>query len=451
MEPRQECAKTKYGYPSVETLVFAFVKASSLIGKNHPLYSDIKQLANGKRRLYGYWDKPSTRQRNNSEDFPGVALILEKELARVWASPEIASEVATRLLDYVRSYLEDFVRTISAANITTAQVVTHLRPLFFAQRLAVDLSWLEQKWGIGLLPRMLVKTSLTSANRQLGPVATALRWIRRLEKQTAAGAAVAAGRVPAEVQRLMDRWENGRHLPRADSFELIRELYGMDKNVRYRFWFWIALLLEQAGEDFRQEIASCLGRGFDLATAQRPFAELSNSRITNMGVPDSFTKLEKLLCRQGVVRTENDLSNALEALEELTQFVAMHDGIAEYHVYAMSARIAVFSREPVKARDFYIGAISLARYAEPNAAERISRELAALCAHEGYAVPLKNVTDTQWLFGLHPIQIRKMPYGDDETLESATNMKRAFDYVRYFPPQAFFDRADVPASTAQNK
>jgi len=449
VEPAQNCATTKYGYPSVETLVFSFVKASSLIGKNHPLYSDIKQLASGKRRLYSYWDKSSTKEKNNAEDFPGVASKLEEELATTWASPEIASEVATRLLDYIRSYLEDFVRAISAANIETGQVMSHLRPLFFAQRLAVDLSWFEQKWGIGLLPRMLGKTPVNPSNRVLGPVATALRWIRKLEGKTAVGAALAAGKVPEEVHGLMDRWENGRHCPRPDSFGLIRELYGMDKNVRYRFWFWIALLFEQAGTDFRQEIANCLGRGFDLATARRPFVELSNSRILNTGVPECFTTLERLLCRQAVVRTEQDLTNALEALEELTQFVKSHDGIAEYHVYAMSARIAVFSREPAKARELYIEAISLARYAEPNAAERISRELAALCAHEGYAVPLKNVTDTQWLFGLHPIQIRRMPYAHDETLESATDMKRAFDYVRYFPPQAFFDRAGLPGANSQ--
>jgi hypothetical protein len=90
-------------------------------------------------------------------------------------------------------------------------------------------------------------------------------------------------------------------------------------------------------------------------------------------------------------------------------------------------------------RGLYIKAISLARYAEPTATERISRELAALCAHERYAVPLKNIADMQWLFGLHPIQMRRMPYEEDETLESATEMKRVFDYSRYFPPKLFFD------------
>lgn len=81
----------------------------------------------------------------------------------------------------------------------------------------------------------------------------------------------------------------------------------------------------------------------------------------------------------------------------------------------------------------------MVRYAESTAAETISRELAALCPHEKYAVPLKGINDTQWLFRLHLIQIRRMPYDDDETIDSAMDMKRAFDYVWYFPPQLFFD------------
>ena len=93
---------------------------------------------------------------------------------------------------------------------------------------------------------------------------------------------------PVDVQGQMDRWENGRNLPRQDSFPLLRELYGMNRNARYRLWFWIALLLEEAGPEFRREIAASLGRGFDLATARRPFIELSNSRITSIGVPEPF-------------------------------------------------------------------------------------------------------------------------------------------------------------------
>lgn len=434
--------KTSYGYPSVETLVFAFVKASRLVSKTHPLYSDIRQLATGKRRLYRYWDASPGEPKNNAKDLPSVASMLQVELAKNWATPEIAAEVAKRLSDYVRSYLEDFVRAISAANIETSEVMSFVRPLFFAQRIAVDLSWFEQRCGIGLLPRMLPKDRDEVQGRKgLGPTAVALRWIRKLEGHSAAKAATAAGKKPAEVQGLMDRWENGRHAPRQDSLPLVKELYGMNDNARYRFWFWIALLLEEAAPEFCREIATCLGRGFDLETAREPFAELSNSRITSLGVPESFTVLDRLLCRQSHERAAGDRDEALSALEELKRTVDSNKGIAEYHVYAMEARIAVFSREPKKARDLYIEAISLARYAEPTAAERISRELAALCAREGYAVPLKNVTDMQWLFGLHPIQTRRMPYDDHETLDGATDTKRAFDYFRYFPPQLFFDRA----------
>lgn len=445
MDSAQASEKTSYGYPSVEALVFAFVKASKLMPKSDPMYADVRQLATGKRRLYRFWHDSSDGRKSNAKDLPSVASALEAELARTWATPEIAAEVAKRLADYIRSYLVDFVRAVSAANIETGEVKSILRPVFFAQRIAVDLSWLEQRWGVGLLPRMLPRLSNAPDTRSYSPTATALRWIRKLEGHSAAKAAVTAGRDPIDVQGLMDRWENDRSKPRHDSLPLIRELYGMNKNVRYRLWFWVALLLEEAGPEFRREIAACLGRGFDLVTARRPFVELSNSRITNVGVPDSFTTLDRLLCRQSTIRAPNDLEDASSALEELKRFVAANNGIAEYQVYAMQARIAVFSREPKVARDLYVEAISLARYAEPTAAERISRELAALCAQEGYAVPLKNVTDTQWLFGLHPVQTRRMPYDDDETLAGATDMKRAFDYVRYFPPQLFFDRAKEKA------
>ena len=114
----------------------------------------------------------------------------------------------------------------------------------------------------------------------------------------------------------------------------------------------------------------------------------------------------------------------------------------------MEARIAVFAGQPAKAKECYERAVALSRYAEPNSAERILREFAALCEHESYAVPLKNATDTQWLFGLHPVQIRRTPFDYDETLENATDTKRWFDYFRYFPPQLFFSRATEPRPEA---
>lgn len=432
--------KKTYGYPSVESLVFAFVKASRLVPKSSPIYTDVRELTTGKRRLYGFWDARTDGQ-SKAKDLPGVASALEKELAQTWATPDMAAEIAKRLSDYIRSYMEDFVRTISAANFETGEVMSVLRPVYFAQRIAVDLSWLEQRWGIGLLPRMLPKMSSEADTKYLNPSAIALRWFRKLEGLSAAKVAALAGQEPVDVIGKMDRWENGRSEPRQDSMPLVRQLYGLNSNVRYRLWFWIALLLDDAGSDFRREITACLGHGFDISTARRPFIEMSNSRITSVGVPEPFTMLDRLLCRQSTNREPGDRERALTALEELRRFVEANNGIAEYQIYAMAARIEVFSRSPRKARDLYIHAISLARYAEPTAAERISRELAALCAQEGYAVPLKNVTDTQWLFGLHPVQIRRMPYDDDETLASATDMKRAFDYLRYFPPQLFFDRA----------
>lgn len=445
MESVKVILKKTYGYPSVESLVFAFVKASRLVPRSSSLYTDIKELTKGSRRLYGFWDARPSGSKGGANDLPGVARALEEELATTWATPEIATEIAQRLSDYIRSYMLDFVRAISAANFETSEVMSVLRPVFFAQRLAVDLSWLEQRWGIGLLSRMLPKSPDVNDKEHLPPTAVALRWIRKLEKRSASKAAADAGMEPVDVVGQMDRWENGRHEPRKDSLPLIRELYGMNENVHYRLWFWIALILDEAGPEFRQEIALCLGRGFDLQTARYTFGELSNGKIIRLGTPEPFNVLDRLLCRQSTKRADGDRERAMLALEKLRQFVDASGGVAEYHIYAMEARVAVFSREPEKARKLYVEAISLARYAEPVAAERISRELAALCAREKYTVPLKNINDTQWLFRLHPMQTRRMPYDDDETITSASNMKRAFDYLRYFPPQLFFDKANPEA------
>jgi len=145
----------RYGYAAVESLVFAFAKASYLIPKEHPAYTDIRQLAEGKRRFYAALEREHREKKSNAKDLPALATLMKTELAREWATPDIAEEVAKRLAGYVTSYLKDFVREISAANIPTSRVQDVLRATFFAQQIAVDLSWLEQQWGVGLLPRLL--------------------------------------------------------------------------------------------------------------------------------------------------------------------------------------------------------------------------------------------------------------------------------------------------------
>lgn len=435
----------RYGYPSVESLVFAFVKASHLFASDHPAYTDVRQLAAGKRRLYSSLGGQEPAK-SNAKDLPALVTLLEEELAANWATSEIASEVVRRLSKYVTSYLDDFVRTVSAANIPTHTITDILRATFFAQQIAVDLSWLDQKWGCGLLTRLLPKEG---KHENVFPVAVALRWMRKVEGRSAAGAAQRAGLEPLDVVDIMGRWESGKQAPRRDSFEVIKKIYGLNENPRYRFWFWLALVLEAAGPDFRRDIAASLGRGYDLASTRHPFIELSNSYIRRHTPPECFVVLEGLLCRQAITRAPGDLAKAHAALDQLRSFVAANAGIAEYHTYAMEARIAVFSRKPLLARDCFLQALSLARYAEPTAAERILRELAALCAHESFTVPLKDTADTQWLFGLHPVQIRRMPLSDDETLETATGMKRVFDYYRYFPPQSFFPEFDPLPLQAQ--
>ena len=222
----------------------------------------------------------------------------------------------------------------------------------------------------------------------------------------------------------------------------------MNETPQYRLWFWIAMVLDAIGPAFRQEIAACLGRGFELHSARAPFIELSNSSITAIGTPDSYVVLNRLLCDEATTRAAGDRDKAMAALEDLRKFVAEHNGIAEFQIHAMEASIAVFSGKPALAKKCYERAVALSRYAEPNSAERILREFAALFAHESYAIPLKNATDTQWLFGLHPVQIRTMPFEDDEALVNVTDNRRCFDYYRYFPPQLFFSRTAVPQNLA---
>ncbi|WGG48899.1 hypothetical protein [Rugamonas sp. DEMB1] len=434
-----------YGYAAVESLVLAFVQASYLIPKDHPAYTDIRQLAEGKRRFFASLERERDGKKSNAKDLPALANLMKVELAREWATSEMAEEVARRLARYITSYLQDFVRAISAANILTSRVQDVLRPTFFAQQIAVDLSWLEQKWGIGLLPRLLPKEADQALVK---PIAVALRWIRKVEGPSAAEAARKAGLPPEDVIDNMHRWESGSQKTRRDSFARIKELYGMNEAPRYRFWFWIALVLDAAGPAFRQEIAACLGRGFDLDSARAPFIQLSNSCITETSTPEAFLVLDRLLCRQSTTRAPGDRDKAIATLEELRQFVADSNGVCEYQVHAMEARIAVFSDQPEMARESYRRAVALSRYAEPTSAERILREFAALCAHESYAIPLKNATDTQWLFGLHPVQIRRMPLEDDETPANATDTKRCFDYYRYFPRQLFFSRTVLPQDSA---
>jgi hypothetical protein len=176
---------------------------------------------------------------------------------------------AEGLASYITLYLKEFVRAISAANIPTSRVQEVLRPTLFAQKIAVDLSWLEQKWGIGLLTRLLPKEA---DHTRVAPISMALCWIRKLEGRSAAEAARKAGLPPEECVDKMNRWEKGRQKARRDSFALIKQLYGMNEEPRYRFWFWIALVLDAAGSDFRQEIAACMGRGFDLTRPSIPLS-----------------------------------------------------------------------------------------------------------------------------------------------------------------------------------
>ena len=190
-------------------------------------------------------------------------------------------------------------------------------------------------------------------------------------------------------------------------------------------------------DSFRKEVSDGIGRAFDLAAAQAPVVEATNAAILEASPPASFQLLVELLCKQSVIRQKGDRDRALTALDEFREHVARNGGLGEYHVPAMAGRIAMLDRDPAAARDYFQEAVGLAQYQEPHSVERILREAAAIFYQHRYAVPLKDVTDLQWLMGIHPVQLRCAPWDDDDTWESVTEQKRMFDYFRYFPLKHF--------------
>ncbi|KRB79058.1 hypothetical protein ASE07_05050 [Noviherbaspirillum sp. Root189] len=426
-----------FGFPDVRMLLNAFVKASHLVPSDSELYADVRQFMTGKRRLYAGLEKATRSNARPVVDFPRLWNLLEEDLGKKWLTPEMSKAIFSRLEGTLDVYLTDFVHKISGAALPTTRISEILGATFFAQRLAVDLNWLEQKWGIGVLRKILPKGSL-----EPNPVAQVLRWIRKLEGWSQRKAALLAGLKPIEVVDQMSNWETGRSAPRKDSFPLLRKLYGLETNEQYRLWFWIALCVSSMEDTFRKEIADGIGRTFDLSAAQAPLVEATNAAIVEASPPTSFQVLVELLCKQSVNRKQGDRDRALAALDEFHDHVVKNGGLGEFHVPAMAGRIAMLSHDPTSARDHFQKAVELAQYQEPHSVERILREAAAIFHRHRYAVPLKDVTDLQWIMGVHPIQIRKAAWDDDDTWESVTEQKRVFDYFRYFPPQAFFDRVE---------
>lgn len=423
-----------FGFPDVRMLLSEFVRTSHLVPHDSVLYADIRQFITGKRRFYAELEKSARSHERAVVDFPELCKRLETELGANWLTPTMSRAIFSRLGNALDLYLTEFVHKISGTPLPTARLAEILRATYLAQRFAVDLSWLEQKWGIGVLAKILPKGAV-----EPNPVGQLLRWIRKLEGWSQGDCARVAKEEPVDVVDLMSNWETGKSIPRKDSFTLLRKLYGLETNERYRLWFWIALCLSSMDHEFRIEIADGIGRSFDLDEALTPVVGATNAAILKTPPPTSFQILSDLLCRQSVHRVEGDRERAIAALNEFRVHVANLDGLGEYHVPAMEGRIAMLSRDPIAARDFYIKAVELAQYQDPKSVERILREAAAIFSWHRYAVPLKNVTDLQWIMGVHPIQIRRSAWDDEDTWESVTDKKRMFDYARYFPPQAYFD------------
>ncbi|MFC7289530.1 hypothetical protein ACFQPC_15895 [Herminiimonas glaciei] len=429
-----------WGYPSVESLIFGFIKASQLVPKESKLYTDVKQLRDGKRRLFdlSHLDDSVTAK---TQGLPDVLKELEEKLGEQWTSPEIASSIRERLAKIMADYVELYVLGISAAVLKKTQVVSNLRCFYFAQRIAVTLAWLEQRWGIGFLRKFVDDPAKPNL------VGRCLRWIRRLEKLDIQNAAKRVGISEFdEFGKKMYRWESGKHAPRRDSYPEIREAYGLEGNPLYGLWFWIAIVLDNCDSEFKKEIAAGVGKGYDKDSARATFIDMSNQAILDTEVPPSYLILNELLCTQAA-RKDGDYELALKSLQEFEDIVDAYDGRGKYHLYSFQARMAVFTGKPKIARDLFIKAIELARYSEYTATEKFLRAFAALCAYEEFVVPLKDVTDKQWLFGMHPAQKKQADIWLDETEEIVTTRKRAFDYIRYFPPQSFFGKQRVITAT----
>lgn len=421
-----------WGYPSIESLVFGFIQVSHLVPKESALYSDVKQLAEGKRRLFDLSDIDASPPMK-SHNLPSLLVELEHILGKEWTSPAIASDVRHRLSQIMSGYARYYVVEISAAGLKKSDVLSHLKVFYFGQRIAVTLAWLEQKWGVGFLRKFLEEPT---SDKLVGKY---LRWIRKVEQLSAATAAKRAGvENVEEFSKTMYRWENGKQDPRKDSFPLIRKAYGMESNPAYGLWFWIALFLDNCGDDeLKQGVAAGVGKGFDNDSARAAFIDRSNQSILDTEVPESYLTLNTLLCTQ-VAREEGDFELIQRCLEEFEEYVSKHEGRGLYHLYSFQARMAVFTGRPKDAVGLFMKAIDLARYAEHVAAGKFFRAFAALCTREKYVVPLKYVADKQWLFGMHPVQKNEPDIWIGETEELLTNRKRAFDYLRYFAPQSFF-------------
>lgn len=95
------------------------------------------------------------------------------------------------------------------------------------------------------------------------------------------------------------------------------------------------------------------GRGLDLESVRAPFIKVSNSCFTETGTSEAFLVLDRLLCRQSTTRAPGDRDKAIAALEDLRRLVVEHNGIAEFYIHAMEARIAVYSGKPAEAKKCY--------------------------------------------------------------------------------------------------
>ena len=186
-------------------LLNEFVRASHLVPYDSVLHADVRQLITGKRRLYASLEKATRSNERTVVDFPRLWNQLEDELGANWLTPAMSKAVFSRLEGSLDVYLTEFVHKISGAALPTTRLAGILRATFFAQRLAVDLSWLEQKWGIGAL-RKILPTGTAEPN----PVGHVLRWIRKLEGWSQREAALLAKVDPIDVVDQMSNWETGK-------------------------------------------------------------------------------------------------------------------------------------------------------------------------------------------------------------------------------------------------
>ncbi len=432
--------KNATGYTPLAEIIAGFAAATHLAPAKSEIYSDLKELVQGRRLFYRSLDRKRAAK-TNAADLPGVVRQLGCATEDRLCSEPMALELYRFAVGLCEEYLRDFVGSIATPSVPASDVMDRMTRLFFGPKIAVLMRRLEARYGISMLDFLLDACKGSAAM----PVGVALRWIREVQDISRPEAAARAkSERPEVIVKQMERWESGKVVPNIASQALIDEVYGLKGNPRYALWAFLALALANAPRPLRDAIVDSRGKPYDGNVACAAIQAMSREENGRIVPPECYVKLHSLLAPNScigynepgpVVKTEVE-----RLLAEFEDYLNQHENLERFYLYHLRARYLVFSRQPSKARGEYEKAIAGSHCVDPNAHRQLLREYAALAEHEGYTVPLRYANDEQWHFRNHPLQTRRMPLEDDETPEQATDMKRWVDYhARFFQKTLFFD------------